>query len=455
MNRFNLKTPVTLPWALKANLGLFIATILIILIHTYFVFHSQLDHDFVIDVSGRQRMLHQKHMTEVLLELRGNTTQLTETRNLLEESLQALLHGGPISMALVGGPKKEILPAPTPSIARSLNAQMRLLNVFTQQADTLIHLPDTDPAYHRLLHELRANNERLHLMANETVRLYRNYVKADFDRKMAYEIFIAVGVFLLWALLARQVVVIQEDKDAEVSHRQRAQEALRESDQRFSMAVAGSNDGFWDRSNLQSDKEWWSSRYFELLGYREGEIESSYSSFLKHLHPDHRTQVEQAVKRHLEERVPFDLEYRLRTKTGEYRWFRCRALGTWDDAGKPVRLSGSLMDITESKHNQDALRESEERLRTIVENSTDVIILKDFEGRYLLANQATAKVLGRSVSDILGKRDDELFDRHSADSILEVDRKVMDSGRVAACEEFVYHSRTGYLVFFHQGTLSR
>ncbi len=152
--------------------------------------------------------------------------------------------------------------------------------------------------------------------------------------------------------------------------RSRAQSAqieqqLRESNQRFALAVRGANEGIWD-AQLQDQlwgrpdtKVWFSPRYKELLGYSDEEFPNVLQSWESRLHPEDRERIFKAVAEHMQHRRPYDQEYRLRTKSGEYRWFSSRGHGVWDEHGKLVRIAGSMRDITEIKQYEEKLRESE------------------------------------------------------------------------------------------------
>jgi len=128
--------------------------------------------------------------------------------------------------------------------------------------------------------------------------------------------------------------------------RKRTEEELRASEERFDLAAKGSNDGLWDR-DVTTDKEWWSPRYYELLGYEDGEFKVTFEKYKELLHPEDRDRALKAEKDHLEKRVPFDIQYRLLTKSGEYRCFRARAQALWDENDNPIRIAGSIQDVTE------------------------------------------------------------------------------------------------------------
>ncbi|HUS40278.1 MAG TPA: ATP-binding protein [Pirellulales bacterium] len=131
---------------------------------------------------------------------------------------------------------------------------------------------------------------------------------------------------------------------------------LQESEQRFDSAARGSHDGLWNW-DIRSDSEWWSPRFYELLGYDDGEIEASFAQFQDLLHPDDKQRTLAAIASHLDDQVPYDIEYRLRTKSGTYRWFSARGQAIWNDVRAPVRMAGSIRDITDRIAAEQALKQ--------------------------------------------------------------------------------------------------
>lgn len=162
-----------------------------------------------------------------------------------------------------------------------------------------------------------------------------------------------------------------------------ARNELKLSQERYNLAVEGSYDGLWDWPDIDQDAEWWSPQWYGLLGYEDGEIEASFSHFRALLHPDDLVRVEENVRAHFEEDVPFDMEYRLRTKSGEYRWFRGRGKVTRDSDAKPVRMSGSIRDINDIKLAEEVLKKSRQIFADLVEKSlTGIVIIQDHQVVY-------------------------------------------------------------------------
>ena len=138
--------------------------------------------------------------------------------------------------------------------------------------------------------------------------------------------------------------------------RVRAEEALRESEQRFALAVQGANDGIWDW-DIKNHTLYWSPRMKELLGYADEELDVDFHTFESRLHPDDLEPIKAAIEAHLKRREPYNVEQRLRTKSGEYRWFNARGQALWDENGQPIRMAGSTTDITERKRTEEKIRE--------------------------------------------------------------------------------------------------
>lgn len=128
-----------------------------------------------------------------------------------------------------------------------------------------------------------------------------------------------------------------------------AQQRLRVSEERYSLAALGSNDGIWDW-DLESDAVYYSPRWNEILGLGDGELQSVPNAWFDRIHPDDRPQVNVKMESHLSGATEhFECDMRLRTREGEYRWLSCRGLAVRSKDGKPRRFAGSLTDITESK----------------------------------------------------------------------------------------------------------
>lgn len=136
----------------------------------------------------------------------------------------------------------------------------------------------------------------------------------------------------------------------------RAEEALRQSEERFALAVEATRDGLWD-ADLATDQIHYSRRFNEMLGFEAGELQG-YDGFLNLLDERDRDRVNAAAQAHFEHRRPYDLEFAVRTKQGEKRWYQTRGQAIWDEAtGKATRFVGALTDLSARKRTESELRE--------------------------------------------------------------------------------------------------
>ena len=174
---------------------------------------------------------------------------------------------------------------------------------------------------------------------------------------------------------------------------------IQESQERYEMAVKGTKDGLWDWMDVNREEEWWSPQWYNLLGYRDREIEANFSNFKNFLHPDDLPSLENALKAHFEQRRIFDLEFRMKHKSGSYKWFRGRGEAVFDSEGNPERMSGSIQDIDALKKNVDRIR----KLSRVVEESPIAVLITDADGKIEYVNSSLLKISGYSLHEVIGQ----------------------------------------------------
>ncbi len=131
--------------------------------------------------------------------------------------------------------------------------------------------------------------------------------------------------------------------------RKHAEEALRESEERYALAVRGANDGLWDW-DLLAGKAYFSPRWKLMLGWEDHEIGDSPEEWFRRIHPDDLDRVRSDVAAHIEDQTPhYEDEYRIQHKDGTYLWMLGRGLAVRDGSGKAYRMAGSQTDITRGK----------------------------------------------------------------------------------------------------------
>ena len=134
----------------------------------------------------------------------------------------------------------------------------------------------------------------------------------------------------------------------QLSHK-RAQEALRESEERYALAAQGANDGLWDW-NVLTNFVHYSPRWKAMLGCQEGEVGGTPEEWFDRIHDADRERVKQEIAAHQKGLTPhFESEHRMLHKDGSFRWMLSRGLAVRDASGKTLRMAGSQTDITEGK----------------------------------------------------------------------------------------------------------
>ena len=158
--------------------------------------------------------------------------------------------------------------------------------------------------------------------------------------------------------MGRLVVAAVRD----ISDRRRAELALHESQERFDLAVRGSDAGIWDW-DIRTSTVFFSDRWKSMLGYAPNEIAHEFTEWSNRLHPDDRARGLASIDAYLSGRTPeYELEHRLRHKDGTYRWILARGAAVRDAHGKFYRMVGSNIDITARKEAEEAVRRHETEL---------------------------------------------------------------------------------------------
>jgi len=193
----------------------------------------------------------------------------------------------------------------------------------------------------------------------------------------------------------------------------RAEAALRQSEELQRMALNAAQMGAWDW-NILNGAEHWSTEAERIFGVGSGGFTGSYEDFCKFIHPDDQAIVEEAQRRTLLHGDDYAPEYRIIRSDGSTRWLTSRGQVLRDEAGKPTRLTGVVMDITERKHAEAALREREQRFRSLLTNISGAV--------YRCKNdpQWTMEFISDAIKDITGYTADDFIDSKtlSFDSII-------------------------------------
>lgn len=199
----------------------------------------------------------------------------------------------------------------------------------------------------------------------------------------------------------------------DISKQKKAQQKIALSEERFRLVASATNDVIWDW-DLSSNKIWWSEGMKNTFGHTMKEVDG-YKGWARLVHPEDKERVTNSLQRTIDSREEqWSEEYRLIKEDGSYAYVLDRGYVLHDKAGKPFRMLGSIMDLTDLKkaqvelekraqeleRNQESLRLSESKFRQIFESDMIGIMFCDFYGNVLDANDRFLTIVGYKKEDL-------------------------------------------------------
>lgn len=173
------------------------------------------------------------------------------------------------------------------------------------------------------------------------------------------------GKGLFGALLLGIAIQLRQRAVVRTAEAERIAEALQSSEQRFDLAFNASQDGIWEW-RVENDGFYASPRYREMLGYPLDDQPLSYQLWFTRIDPADVPRIEEAIDGHFQRGLPYDVVVKFLTFRDEWIWLRVRGQGAWDNNGKPVRMAGSITDVTEEL---EAQRQLLQHVETIAESN--------------------------------------------------------------------------------------
>lgn len=189
----------------------------------------------------------------------------------------------------------------------------------------------------------------------------------------------------------------------DVTDLRRTQARLRQSEDRWQLAVQGINAGIWE-IDFESSRFFVSDRSREMLGYAPGDLDDSRAAWEALIHPEDRAEAARAMEAHLARKTNgYRLDHRLLCKDGRYRWILARGLAQFDDAGRPVRFVGTHSDIHARKVAEEELAGERERLRVTLRAMVEAVITTDRHGTVNYLNEAAEQLTGWTEGAAIGR----------------------------------------------------
>ncbi len=240
----------------------------------------------------------------------------------------------------------------------------------------------------------------------------------------------------------------------DITERKQAQSALsksefiyKESQQRLVNIIEGTNAGTWEW-NVQTGETTFNERWAEIVGYTLEELAPvSIETWERLAHPDDlKTSGELLEQNFKGELDYYEVETRMRHKNGEWIWVLDRGrVAEWTEDHKPLRVSGTHLDITERKQADEILRKSEEKYRSLFDQALDGIFIIDTNGRIIAVNKSFAHIHGYTVDEMLTMNLHELDTPETAKLVQERKKRLLD-GEKLNFEAEHYH-KDGHSIF--------
>jgi PAS domain S-box-containing protein len=164
-------------------------------------------------------------------------------------------------------------------------------------------------------------------------------------------------------------VVVAHD----ITERKSAEEALRQSETRLKLAQVSAGAGMWDW-DMSTGKLEWSEELFRLFGLDPKRTDASFESWESMLYPDDRADARSRIETAIQNHTPLASEYRIVLPSGEVRWINALGNTTYDNSGKPQRMAGICIDITDRKRAEETVQKNKERFEILSETASQLLL---------------------------------------------------------------------------------
>ena len=222
---------------------------------------------------------------------------------------------------------------------------------------------------------------------------------------------------------------------------------------RLMRAINAAEEGIWEW-NVQLNEVWFSQQLLELIGLDRAVEEYSFDDWLNHIHPDDRSKVQNVLHNHLEHRSPFVVEYRGKNLSGAYHWVQMRGEASRNGQGKPLLMSGTLVDVEKTVELSQQLDEQLDKNEALSKDFINTFELAAvgiahvaLDGRWMRVNERLCGIVGYQASELINLTFQDITYEDDLEADLENVRQLLDGERDTYAMEKRYITKSREIIW--------
>ncbi|MEK7991389.1 MAG: PAS domain S-box protein [Thiotrichaceae bacterium] len=244
----------------------------------------------------------------------------------------------------------------------------------------------------------------------------------------------------------------------DITAQKQAEERLHHNEERFELAMLGANDGLWDW-DLNDDTVYFSQRWKQMLGYEDDEISGLPQELYDLVHPNDLKIVQHQIEQYLSKQIEhYEVTLRLLHKDGHYLWILTRGIAVWD-ADKPYRFVGTHIDLTDQKHAEQTIVQSEAKLqqavyelnqfKTTLDMTLDCVLMFESDTlSFIYANQGAIRQLGYEEEEFWQMTPIDLEPTTELDEFQQLIEPLLQGDLAALTVQRFYQHKEGHWIPF-------
>ncbi|MDP5016457.1 MAG: response regulator [Dolichospermum sp.] len=228
----------------------------------------------------------------------------------------------------------------------------------------------------------------------------------------------------------QQLLITNQELESEIINRQKVEAILRDREERYELAISGTNDGIWDW-NIITNQIYYSPTWMRIIGYENEPLPQLFSTWADNVHPDELEIALSDINNHLEGKTDvYQNNHRIKHCNGNYIWIAAKGKCICDEQGKPYRLVGIITDITDKKIAEEELKFAKEEAEIANQSKSQFLATMSHEIRTPM--NAVIGMTGLLLDTQLTSQQQEFVEivRNSGDAMLTLINDILDFSKI-------------------------